>query len=304
MRLWNNYYSPQTVDEAIGILERYDGQARVVAGGTDLLLEIREGRHPPQEALVDVTSIPELTEITHVEPDMLVGAGVTHSRLVKSPLLVARATCLVESCGVVGGPQVRNVGTIGGNVAHALPAGDGTTSLVAMDAQAEVVLNGERRWLPILDMYQGPGKSTLDSTREVLLGFRFRLTGEREASAFKRIMRPQGVALPILGCAVWVRLDESRETFEASRVCLAPVGPTPRRATDVEAVLQDQPATDETIAQAIDVAYQTLTPRTSKYRATADYRREMIAVLLRRALTLAVQRAQTGQVIPEGVGLE
>ncbi|MCB9437664.1 MAG: xanthine dehydrogenase family protein subunit M [Anaerolineales bacterium] len=301
MRLWNDYHTPTSIEEALQLLAHYQGRARLVAGGTDLLVEIREGRHAPQDALVDVTHIPEMTT-HHQEADgtIWLGAAVTHSHIVQSALLTQAATCLVESCGVVGGPQVRNVGTIGGNVAHALPAGDGTTSLVALDATARVVLDGQEQWVPIEQMFKGPGQSLLDPTRDILIGFRFKASGTHEASAFKRIMRPQGVALPILGCAVWVRLTDGQ--IADARISIAPIGPTPARATVVEEALRGQPANPASIEQAIAVANEALHPRTSKYRATAPYRQEMIAVLLRRTLPLAIDRARTGQAIPEGIG--
>ncbi|GIK64584.1 MAG: molybdopterin dehydrogenase [Chloroflexota bacterium] len=304
MKLWNHYHTPHSIDQALALLNQYQGKAKVVAGGTDLIVELREGHHPIQEALIDVTQIPELTRLTTTDNEIYVGAGITHSEIVKSAVLAARATCLVESCGVIGGPQVRNVGTLGGNVAHALPAGDGTTSLVALDAEAEIVMNGQRRVVPILEMFRGPGQSLIDSTRDVIIGFRFALCGDNEATAFKRIMRPQGVALPILGCATWVRLNPAQTHFEVARLSITPLGPTPGRAAEVEDVLIGQPATDITIEHAIETALQILKPRTSKYRATGDYRKEMIAVLLRRTLQLAVQRARTGQAIPEGIGME
>jgi carbon-monoxide dehydrogenase medium subunit len=213
--------------------------------------------------------------------------------------LVQRAICLVESCGVVGGPQVRHVGTLGGNVAHALPAGDGTTSLVALDAEVEFIQAGSRRWAPILAMFAGPGRSILDSTRDVLIRFKLKGCGEREGCAFKRIMRPQGVALPILGCAVWVALDETCENFADVRLCLAPVAPTPIRPRQTEAALIGRPVNGATIDRALAVAAEELHPRTSKYRATAEYRQMMIDVLLRQALPLAVKRARTGEAIPE-----
>jgi len=308
MNGWQHYHSPTSVEQALDLLARYDGQARVVAGGTDLLLELRQGHRPPVEALVDVTCIPEMSAMTF-SGDLTaeLGAAITHSQVVASPELAAGATCLVESCGVVGGPQVRNVGTLGGNVAHALPAGDGTTSLVVLDAEAEVAQGGERRWLPILDLFAGPGKSVLDPTRDLLIRFRFNLASPGEGSAFKRIMRPQGVALPILGCGVWVRLADDA-TIDAARVTVAPVGPTPRRLADVEAILIGKSVADaESVARLTDEAVETVRtihPRTSKYRATADYRIEMADVLLRRTLPLAIQRARTGEAVPEGVGLE
>ncbi|NWG17727.1 MAG: FAD binding domain-containing protein [Chloroflexi bacterium] len=303
MKLWEHYHTPTTVDGALALLAQYAGQARVIAGGTDLLVDARaEGGFHPYPALVDITRIPELCAVEEDGDFITVGAGVTHTQIVKSSLLARYATCLVESCGVVGGPQVRNVGTLGGNVAHALPAGDGTTSLVALDAEADIVKDGQPRRVPVQEMFLGPGQSLVDSTRDLLLRFRFHRAADHEATAFKRIMRPQGVALPILGCAVWVRLDENRATFEAARISIAPVGPTPGRAGEVEQALIGQPAADETITRIAELAQSTLHPRTSKYRATADYRREMIGVLVRRTLALAVKRAQTGDIVPEGVG--
>lgn len=306
---WKHYHSPTSVEEALALLAGYEGQARVVAGGTDLLLDLMYSNHPPIEALVDVTAINEMRHITPEGDDhVLVGAAVTHTQIVNEPLIAARATCLVESCGVVGGPQVRNVGTLGGNVAHALPAGDGTTSLVALDAEAEIVQNGVRRWVPIREMYKGPGQSLLDSTRDLLVRFRFRLSGAGEGTAFKRIMRPQGVALPVLGCAVWIDLTPEA-TIDSARVCIAPAGPTPVRLTQTESFLQGKPIGGEgDITQLLDGVAQAvrgeMSPRTSRYRATAEYRYEMAEILLRRALPLAIKRARTGEAVPEGLGLQ
>lgn len=304
MTLWTHYHTPTSVDEALSLLQSYAGQARVIAGGTDLLLEIRQGHKSAPDALIDVTAIPELRAVEQDGDTLLIGAGVTHTRIVGDPLIAARATCLVESCGVVGGPQVRNVGTLGGNVAHALPAGDGTTSLVALDAQAEVIVEGERRWYPIQELFLGPGQSLLDPSRDLLLRVRVTLAREQEASAFKRIMRPQGVALPILGCAAWVRLDPSGARYEDARVCIGPVAQVPTRADTIEAALRGQPVDPATVDAAVHAARASLSPRTSKYRATADYRQEMIDVLLRRVLPLAAERARTGEAVAEGVGLE
>ena len=308
MRGWKRYHSPVSIDEALDLLASYDGQARVVAGGTDLLLDLMHGSHPPVEALVDVTHISTLDAITEKDGWIVIGAAVTHNQIVHEPLLAEVATCLVESCGVVGGPQVRNVGTLGGNVAHALPAGDGTTSLVTLDAQAEIAQGGERRWVPIREMYQGPGRSLIDPTRDLLLRVRFRPAGAGQGTAFKRIMRPQGVALPVLGCGVWVSLTPGGE-IDAARVCVAPVAPTPVRITAVEEMLARRAvASEDALAAVLDDAAHTMReaikPRTSAFRATADYRMEMAQVLLRRALPLAIQRARTGEAIPEGVGLQ
>jgi carbon-monoxide dehydrogenase medium subunit len=292
MRAWNEYHTPASVDEAIALLRRYDGQGRVIAGGTDLLVDARANAAPAAHALIDITRIPDLTSIDHADGRITIGAGVTHARIVGSPVLRDHAACLVESCGVVGGPQVRNVATLGGNVAHALPAADGTVSLVALDAEVEITQGAERVWLPLTDLFLAPGKSRVDSTRDLLLRFRFSARGAREATAFSRIMRPQGVALPILGCAVWVRLSADGGHVEAARICIAPVAATPRRETDLEAAIAGQPADETTIDRVAMHGMESLHPRTSKYRATTAYRKEMIAVLLRRTLTSAFARAR------------
>ncbi|MGQ0604323.1 MAG: FAD binding domain-containing protein [Anaerolineales bacterium] len=299
MPLWEHYHLPHTVEDALAHLARYAGAARVVAGGTDLLLEMQQGRKSSVAALVDVTRIPELTRIYADADNIYIGAGVTHTAIVNSPLLVSQATCLVESCGVIGGPQVRNVATLGGNVAHALPAGDGTLSLVALNAEAEVASVRGREWRPTLALFKGPGKTALNPD-ELIVQFRLRAVTRGEGSAFKRIMRPQGVALPILGLAVWARV--SGGVIESARLALGPAGPKPLRLTGAEKFLEGKAWSAELISQVVDLALAEAQLRTSPHRATAEYRRELILPLVERALPLAIQRATTGEVVPEGVG--
>ena len=303
MTLWDRYYLPTTVDEALARLADGEGAARVVAGGTDLLLELQQGRKPRLRALVDVTRIAEMTQLSAEGEWQYIGAAVPHTAIVASPDLARLATCLVESCGVIGGPQVRNVATLGGNVAHALPAGDGTLSLVALEAEAEVASPAGRDWRPVRGLFRGPGQSALDLSRELIVRFRLRgAAPERgEASAFKRIMRPQGVALPMLALAAWVAVEEGR--VRAARLALGPAGPVPLRAERAEAVLADRTLDETVLADVVEALWAEAQLRTSPHRATLEYRREMVAVLAGRALRLAVQRATTGEVAPEGLGL-
>src|SRR5215468_6738255 len=116
MKLWSKYHVARSIDEALDLLAHYDGRAQIIAGGTDLLLDIQQGNHPPVEALIDITRVDAITTIKINGDEAEIGAAVTHTGIVANPILRSRATCLVESCGVVGGPQVRNVATIGGNV--------------------------------------------------------------------------------------------------------------------------------------------------------------------------------------------
>ncbi|RME51304.1 MAG: hypothetical protein D6790_20125, partial [Caldilineae bacterium] len=225
-----------------------------------------------------------------------VGAAATHAQIEESPLIRQHGTCLSEGCGVVGGPQVRNVATIGGNVAHALPAADGTIGLLALGAQAEVsaLVEGQvvRTWRPLLALFAGPGRNTL-APHEMISAFRFRPTGPGEGSAFDRIMRPQGVALPILGAAARLRLDEPGERIVEASIALGPAGPIPFRATEAEQALVSAGRLDDATLEAVIVAAQGQARlRTSKHRATKAYRHEMIGVLLRRILPRALARAQ------------
>jgi carbon-monoxide dehydrogenase medium subunit len=303
MALWHNYHLPKTVEAALTDLARYDGQARVVAGGTDLLLELQQGRRPPVAALVDITQIPEMGGIRQEGDIVTIGAAVTHTEIVASPLLRQQATCLVESCGVIGGPQVRNVSTLGGNVAHALPAGDGTISLVVLAAEAEVVSLTGQEWYPIMDLFQGPGQSTVDPTRELITRFRFRATAQTARTAFNRIMRPQGVALPILGMAVWVEFETDHKTVARTRIALGPAGPKPLRATKAEQYLVGRRLQPQVLATLTQHILAEAKLRTSKYRATKAYRTELIDVLVRRNFNTISLRIHQTEMVSAGITL-
>ena len=293
---WQAYHTPQTIDEALSLLTQYGSNAQIVAGGTDLILDVQQGNHAAPQALVDVTTIRGLAAIRAEDGWVVVGAAVTHTDIERNPLVRRHGAALAESCSVVGGPQVRNVATIGGNVAHALPAADGTIGLLALGAEVQVCAwNGtatECTWQPLLSIFAGPGKNTL-ATNQMLGAFRFPIAGARTGSAFDRIMRPQGVALPILGVAAKVTLDESRRRATAATIAIGPAGPIPFRATESEAILlAADPLDAAAIASAVAAAQRQAELRTSKHRATKEYRHEMIAVLLQRVLPAAIERAR------------
>ncbi len=290
---WQNYYSPATVSEALEILGRYDGEARVVGGGTDLLVETRRGLHKPVAAMVDVTHIDGLGEISSEDDHIVIGCGVTHSRIVKDERITAHGSCLSESCGVIGGPQVRNVGTLAGNVAHALPAGDGTIGLLALGGEIEVADADGAQWMPLQESFRGPGKSFIDRYRQILTRLRFRPTGPGEGSAHHRVMRPQGLCLPIISMGVRVALGDTSSISDA-RISMGPVGPVPYLAEPAMAVLVGGPATASQFAKATEVALQHVELRASKYRATREYREQMVRTFLPVILERAVERARRG----------
>jgi len=213
--------------------------------------------------------------------------------------VAAHAQALTEACNLIAGPQVRNTATLGGNVAHALPAADGTIALTALDAVAEVASANGARKMPFTSLFLGPGKSAIDKTKEIIVGFYIPVTKTSQvsetcevsqASCFKRIMRPQGVALPILNCAVW--LERAGDTVKDIHIAIGPGGGTPFRATEAESTLRGQPLTDETFSRALDALLAQAKFRDSARRASADYRRHIVGGLFRDVLDTAWKRAE------------
>jgi carbon-monoxide dehydrogenase medium subunit len=289
MSTWNQYILAHSYQDVFQALSAASGPARLVAGGTDLLLEIQQGHQAPVDTLVDVSSIPELNVLEIRGSELFIGAAVPVSQVTESPLVIAHARAVSEACGLIGGPQVRNTATLGGNVAHALPAADGMISLVAMDAQAEIASPQGLRRVPILSLFRGPGQSTLDPKNELLVGFYLALRAAGEASAFNRVMRPQGVALPILNLAVW--LSRAGELIRDVRISVGPAGPTPQRARPVEDYLKGKVWDEETLRCARQVWRDAMRFRSSPARATAEYRYHLSGHLLEDVLRMAWQRA-------------
>jgi carbon-monoxide dehydrogenase medium subunit len=288
MNLWQHYVCPSTLSEALLALRDAPSPAAPIGGGTDLLIDLAQGRHSPANTLVDLSSVREMTTVETRGRSLFIGAAVPLSHIAMHPLVAKHAEALREACELIGGPQVRNVATLGGNVAHALPAADGTIALLALDATAEMAsLNGGRR-LPISDLFEGPGTSRLISGSELIVGFEIPLTLTSEASAFRRVMRPQGVALPIINVGVWIR--RAGDVIESARIAVGPSGPTPRRAPHAEAELAGKSPTDDACRRATEALLEKAIFRTSPRRAGTDYRRQLVGPLLSEALSSAWSR--------------
>jgi len=298
MTYWQHYVTPRTLDEALAALRAASGPARLIAGGTDLLLDLQQGRQPPIDTLIDISRVPDLCGVRLEGERLFVGASVTHATIVSHPQIAAQAACLVEACALIGGPQVRNVATLGGNVAHALPAADATIALLALDATAELATPAGRHEVPVEELFAGPGKVAFDRTNTIVVGFRIRDRRAGEGSAFRRVMRPQGVAIAILNMAVWVRLEADGVIAEA-RIAIGPGGPRPTRSPLAEVRLIGQRAEAIDLSTVADALRSGTQLRSSKHRATLDYRRHLLRVLLSRTLPASVQDAC--QKTPAGV---
>lgn len=293
MSLWKQYYLAHSVEEALQLLSACAGEGRVIAGGTDLLLDLQQGRQASIDTLVDVNRITEMTTVEMDGEYLSIGAAVTLNKLVEARLIQENAQALVEACALVGGPQVRNSATLGGNVAHALPAGDGSIALLALDARAEVASLDGRRMCPLADLFLGPGESAIQHNREILVRFLLPKRAGGQASVFRRVMRPQGVALPVLNMAVWLERTQSEENdvVRDIRIAVGPAGPVPYRPATTEATLRGRLLVKDVVEEAKVILRREARFRSSSQRATAEYRQHLSGVLLEQTLEAAWERA-------------
>lgn len=291
--MWQEYHLAVSVEDALQVLDRWQGKARLIAGGSDLVIDVREGKYVPK-CVVDTTRIPDL-DVIEIDGDFaIVGANVTFHNLWTSPIINRAGYVLGEAARQVGGWSIQNVGTLAGNVVTAHPAGDGNIALVALGAEAEVARLDGRRWIAVTSLFAGPGESKLDPSNEMITRFRWRTPGPRQASAYERIAKREVMALPIACCGVDLQLMEDLEHIAWARISLGPVAETPFRATCAEDYLRGARCEETAYAYAAEQAAFACSLRTSRLRATKEYREEIVQVLVRRALHRAVEAARTG----------
>lgn len=292
--MWHVYEIPASVEETLEVLARHRGGARIIAGGTDLIIQLQQCTCSA-ECLVDVTRILGLDRIERDGEWIVLGPNVTFRQVKESPLLQDEARVLVEAAATVGALQIQTVATLAGNIVNAMPAADGSVALTALDAEVEVAdsAGGARAWHPLGELFVGPGESAVDPTRQMLTGIRIPALKAGQGSAWERIGRRRALVLPILNCGVSVSLDGGAgDRLEWARIALGPVAPVPFRARQAEAFLAGRPASEEVFAQAAEVAAEEAHPRSSVLRASKEYRTEVLKVLLRQALERAVQQAR------------
>jgi carbon-monoxide dehydrogenase medium subunit len=195
-----------------------------------------------------------------------------------------KARLLAEGAQWVGSPQIRNIATIGGNVVSGQPAADTVIPLLALDAEISVVSRAGARTVPVHDFFTGVGTTVLDSTKEILTEIRFNALGENEAGCYLRIGKRRALTLPLLVCAVVVRLGPDRKRFGEVSIALGPVAPVPYRAVAAESLLKGAPLDEEVLVAAAKKASQDAHPRDSHIRGSSTYRIEMVKVLVKRGL--------------------
>lgn len=278
--MWQNYYSVTSVEEALDLLAQYGARARVVAGATDLLLELERGARVGVDTLVDITRVPGLDQITVRGDTIRLGPLVTHNHLVGSRVIVERALPLAQAAWSVGAPQIRNRGTVAGNVITASPANDTITPLWALGATVTLTsLRGERT-LDFPAFYKGVRRTAL-APDEMLTAITFPALGRHERGIFLKLGLRNAQAISVVNAAVVLGFEGDAVTRAV--VTLGSVAPTILRVPVVEQYLQGKTLTVEVIREAARLAAAAPTP-IDDVRSGAAYRTEMCRVLMARAL--------------------
>ena len=275
-----DYHEPTSVREAVELGARFGADGRFLAGGTDLLVQIRRGEIVPRH-LVSLHRVPGLDAIA-LDGTLTLGALATHRRLEQAADLGDALAALRESATVVGGHQIRNVATVGGNIANASPAADVVPVLMALDATVEVVGADGARSLALEAFASGPGV-TARRAGELLTQVRCPPLPPRSATAFLKAGRRRAMEISLVCVAVQLTLDTSLERCLEARIALGAVGPTTLRARATERGLQGQPLTEPAMAEAGRTAAGECRPITD-VRASARYRALLVATLVDRAL--------------------
>jgi xanthine dehydrogenase iron-sulfur cluster and FAD-binding subunit A len=278
--MWSTYIQPRSVDEAVELLGHHAPNARLVNGGTDLLIEIERKIRSPQ-AVIDVSRIPSLDEIRFVDGMFHLGAGVTHNQVVANELLRARAYPLVRACWEVGAPQIRNRGTVAGNLITASPANDTITPLWAMGAWVTLKsrARGERQ-LSLEEFMLGVRKTALEPD-EMLTEISFSALKENERGTFIKLGLRRAQAISVVNAALVLGWRDS--TIETAWITLGSVAPTIVAAQQAQTFLVGKRLDDAAIKEAARLAMLAARP-IDDIRGTAEYRREMVGTLVSRGL--------------------
>lgn len=297
--MWHTYHNVTTLEEAIQLLAQYRDQARIVAGATDLLLEIERGVRPGIQALIDITRVPDFARITLDDEGYVhLGPLVTHNQCVASKLIVEYALPLAQACWEVGAPQIRNRATVAGNLITASPANDTIAPLMALDAMVTLASTQGQRQISLHDFYAGVRRTVMRSD-ELLVDIAFPALRASERGMFIKLALRRAQAISVVDTAVIVALDETEgfaiteRPIRRARIALGAVAPTIVRAAEAESFLVGQTLSADVIRQTGELAQNAAKP-IDDVRGPADYRREMVRVTVVRALRAIASGAERG----------
>ena len=283
-----DYHQPESLADAVDLAGRFGGQASFLAGGTDLIVQIERGRVAPRH-VIGLGRVPGLVGI-EVNGRITLGARVTHRAIEQTPALAGPLRCLVEGAEVIGGHQVRNVATVGGNLVNASPAADLVPCLLALDGMVALVGPGGEREVPIEHFLLGPNRTARRSD-ELVTRVDLPALPPRATTAFLKAGRRRAMEISVVCVAARLVLDASLERCLEARVALGAVAPTAVRAHGAERLLEGQPVGGEAFRRAAEAAQESCRP-IDDMRASATFRQHLVGVLVRRALDRCVERAR------------
>ena len=282
------YLKPRSIDEAISLHQSHGDKAKYVAGATDVMVKIKEGKITP-EYLVSLRHIPGLDQVTYDNGELGIGALVTHRTLEQSSIIREKFPMILDAVRNIGSVQVRNVATIGGNIVNAVPSADGAIPLITLGAQVRMIGPKGERSMALEDIFIGPGQTLLESG-EILLEFVIPKLPPHTGGAYWKHTRRAAMELPILGVAVLMSFDGKIKTCKEARIGLGVLAPTPMRAKNAEAILRGNKPNDEILTKAGKAAAEECKARDS-VRGEAWYRKAMVEVLVPRMARVAMERA-------------
>jgi len=279
------YFEPKTIDEASALLIEYGDKAKLLAGGTDLLPMLKEGKLSPQY-IISLENIPGLSGIEY-DDGLSVGALTKIREIEKSPIIREKYIALAEGAEVIGSVQIRNLGTIGGNICHASPAADTAPALLAYGAIVKIAGKNGGREIPIEDFYLGPGKTALEDG-EIVTEFFLPEQRERSGANYIKLAIRRLMDLAFVSVATSVTLADG--VIDDIKIGLGAVAPTPIRATNAEEILHKKAFDNNLLEKAGIVAGEQAQP-ISDLRSSAEYRSKMVKVLTMRTAQKAIERA-------------
>jgi len=279
--MWERYYTPENLDKAAEILAEYGAEARVIAGATDLMLELERNVRPDVNVLVDITRIPGLDKIREDDQGWIhLGPLVTHNHAANSRVLLDKAFTLACACWMVGSPQIRNRGTIAGNLITASPANDTISPLMALDAKVILKSKTGTREVALKEFYKGVRKTVMQPD-ELLVDIVFPAAGENGRSSFYKLALRRAQAISVVNAAVVLEMEG--EKVGKAAVTLGSVAPTIIHAEEAEAYLAGKELSDEVIEEAGRLSMEASRP-IDDVRGSAAYRKQMVKVSVKRIL--------------------
>jgi len=279
-----DYKTPNTIEEAIELLWQAEGKAKIIAGGTDLVIGLRSGDYTPQ-SIIDITRIEELRKIGEKNGAVSIGAAVTHSEIASSPLVKKYGKILSDAASEIGSPQIRNLGTIGGNIVNASPAADTIPPLMVLNAMGRVVSRGGEKEVPLSQLFKGPYETNL-KPHELLVQITFQKLPSETKSSFVRLARRDAMAIARMNVAIILQIGKNK--IEDVRIAVGSVTPTPQRMSEAETFLKGKLPDRRSLQKASLKVSEAMIQR-SGIRTSTSYKKPVVEALFMRAVKKALE---------------